>query len=312
MSATYGTSTSTSSGNTKPRARAPRSRRFFVTFWEKRDFLWDENTMQYACMCDDHCSDEHDGKWHGHYYVYYKNPRSWNQLKEYFGNSAHIETKIKSNNSAIDYIMGRGQHANSKSNFHEEGEPPCDNGKHISTRRALEMTNEDLLNLEDHRDVITIKKVQQLLDPGIPVDEMDKEVKVTWICGPSGVGKSTLAKKLVREEGWKFCHWVKHEKDFWDDVGNGLGCAVYDEFRDSDMRAKEFINFIDYSPHSMNIKGGFTRNKFERIFITSLNSPDEIYASLEGEPRLQWLRRMEVIMWDDELKSFLPPMKLAN
>lgn len=309
------TSTSTSSGNTiKPEpVRSVRSRRFFVTFWERRDFLWDESIMQYACMCDDHCNEEHDGKWHGHYYVYYKNPRTWNQLKKYFGNSAHIESKIHSNSDAIDYILGRGEHANSKSNFHEQGEPPCDNGKHISTRRALEMTYDEMKELEDHRDVITIMKVRDLLDPGIDIDEDYKEtLKVTYICGPSGAGKSLLAKKILKAEGYKRYHKVKHKNDFWNKVGLGTGVAIYDEFRDSHMPVSEFINFIDYNTHSMNIKGGSVYNRFERIVITSIDRPDEIYSNVGNEPRKQWLRRMEVILYDEENNTFLPPTKLVE
>lgn len=295
MSTEKRTSTSTSSGNTKARASAKRSRKFFVTFWEKREFLWDDSIMQYACMCDDHCDQEHDGKWHGHYFVYYKNPRTWNQLKKYFGNSAHIETNIHSNSACIDYIMGRGEHANSKSNFHENGEPPCDNGKHISVKQALEMTSDQMLDLEDHRDVISIMKVKTLMDRGIKLSEWKKDVKVTWICGPSGIGKSLSAKEILEKEGYEYAHIVKREGDFWSDVGNGLGAAIYDDFRDSHLKASEFINFIDYNIHSLNIKGASIRNQFERIIITSIQRPDEIYCNLGDEPRAQWLRRMDVI-----------------
>lgn len=313
MSATNDTSLNTSSGNTTTRARAIRSRRFFVTFWEKRDFLWDEDTMQYACMCDDHCSEEHDGKWHGHYYVYYKNARSWKQLKKYFGNSAHIETKIKSNSGAIEYIMGRGKHANSKSNFHEAGEPPCDNGKHISVRQALEMTNEDLKNLEDHKDLFSILKVKEYFDPGIKLTEWHKDIKVTYIVGPSGGGKSLLARDMLIQEGYEYAHnEVKYESTFYHNVGNGMGAAVYDDFRDSHMKASEFINFIDYNTHVLNVKGGSKRNLFERIIITSVQHPLDLYRNMDDEPRKQWLRRMEVIVWDEETQTFLPPTKLVD
>lgn len=285
-----------SSGNTNTGARttSKRSRKFFVTFWNKKEFLYDENVMQYACMCDDMCSEEHGGKWHGHYYVYYRNPRTWKQLKEYFGNDAHIEIP-KSNSGCMDYIMGRGEHANTKSNMIERGNPPCDNGKHISVKAALEMSDEQMLALEDHKDVISIMKVRDLLDDGMDLDEWHKDVKVTWIVGPSGVGKSTMAKSLLKEEGYTKAHIVKHEGEFYHGTGNGKGVAIYDDFRDSHMRASEFINFIDYNRHTMNVKGHSVMNNFERIIITSVQHPEEIYCSCDDEPRKQWLRRMEII-----------------
>lgn len=63
---------------------------------------------------------------------------------------------------------------------------------------------------------------------------------------------------------------VKYENSFWVNVGNGTGCCLYDEWRDSDMRAREFLNFIDYNIQIMNIKGGCVKNRFSVIIITSV------------------------------------------
>lgn len=288
--------------NTKEEApaKAVRSCKFFVTFWQKCEFLWDESIMKYACMCDDHCSEEHDGKWHGHYYVYYKNARTWKQLKKYFGDEAHIEIP-HSNSGAINYIMGRGEHANSKSNMIERGTMPCDNGQHISVQRALSMTNDELKELDDHKDVISIMKVRNLMDDGVDLDNWNKDIKVTFITGDSGAGKSTLAKTILKQEGFKKAHIIKFEQTFYHGVGNGYGAAIYDDFRDSHMKPSEFINLIDYNRHYMNIKGGSILNNYNRIIITSVQNPNDLYSGInDDEPRKQWLRRMEVINLNDD------------
>lgn len=49
---------------------------------------------------------------------------------------------------------------------------------------------------------------------------------------------------------------VKYSNGFWNGVSDGNGCAVYDDFRDSHISASEFINFIDYNVHNLNVKGG--------------------------------------------------------
>lgn len=285
------------SSNTKveARAKAVRSRKFMVTFWEKREFLWDDTIMQYACMCDDQCTEEHDNRWHGHYYVYYKNQRTWKQLKTYFGDQAHIEIP-HSNSGAIDYIMGRGEHANSKSNMIEMGKSPCDNGKHISVQQALSMTQAEMAELDDHKDVISIMKVRNLMDDGIDLNNWHKDIKITYIYGPSGCGKSTLARNMLKDEGYKKAHMIKYESTFYHGVGNGFGAAIYDDFRDSHMKPSEFINLIDYNRHYMNIKGGTVLNNLERIIITSVQNPKWIYSGInDDEPKKQWLRRMEII-----------------
>ena len=87
---------------------------------------------------------------------------------------------------------------------------------------------------------------------------------------------------------------IKHEGDFWNGTGSAK-IAIYDEFRDSSMKPSEFINFIDYNVHTLNIKGGSIINRYELIIITSVQNPKYIYSNVGDEPRKQWLRRMEVI-----------------
>ena len=67
------------------------------------------------------------------------------------------------------------------------------------------------------------------------------------------------------------------------------------------MKASEFINFIDYNKHIMNIKGGSKQNNYELIILTSVQKLEDIYRNMTGEPRLQWERRVEIInMFEDE------------
>ena len=112
------------------------------------------------------------------------------------------------------------------------------------------------------------------------IDDLYKEVEVYYIQGPSGVGKTCKAKELLKEHGYKKVKMIKYENGFWNNVGDGTGCCLYDEWRDSDMRAREFINFIDYNVQIMNVKGGCIKNQFKLIVITSVQPLNEIYLGL--------------------------------
>ena len=63
------------------------------------------------------------------------------------------------------------------------------------------------------------------------------------------------------------------------------------------MKVKEFINFIDYNVHTMNIKGGHIKNNYHLIIITSINDPNTIYSNCidNEETSKQWLRRLTII-----------------
>ena len=89
---------------------------------------------------------------------------------------------------------------------------------------------------------------------------------------------------------------VKYHNGFWLGIGTSK-CCLYDDYRDTDMDPNEFINFIDYNIHVLNIKGGSVKNLYQLILITSVQDPQFIYEykQVKEETAKQWLRRMTVI-----------------
>lgn len=121
-----------------------------------------------------------------------------------------------------------------------------------------------------------------------------KQVTVIYYWGKSGVGKTKTALQYIKEYcSAAYCE-VKYVNNFWIGVNTNCSTALYDDFRDSHMKPSEFINFIDYNIHNMNTKGGYVKNTFRHIFITSIQSPYEIYKNTPEEYKEQWLRRMEI------------------
>lgn len=122
------------------------------------------------------------------------------------------------------------------------------------------------------------------------------DVEVYYIWGESCTGKSKKVFDMLGEDE-KFDR-VKFEKGFWIGVNqyDPVETCWYDEFRDSHMPASEFINFIDYYKNQMNIKYCPSWvNCYKKIFITSIQSPHEIYKNLPEEARTQWIRRLKII-----------------
>ena len=137
-----------------------------------------------------------------------------------------------------------------------------------------------------------VEKINQEEDNILKASEQYKQVTVIYYWGKSGVGKTKTALQYIRDYcGDKYCE-VKYSNKFWIGVNTKVDVALYDDFRDSHMTPSEFINFIDYNIHNLNIKGGYVKNKFRHIFITSIQNPEEIYKNCPEEYREQWLRRM--------------------
>ena len=142
----------------------------------------------------------------------------------------------------------------------------------------------------------TYRKIHE--NDEIDVEDMIKEVVVYYISGPSGAGKTERAKQIIREHKEKYgskVSIVKYESNFWHGVGSNRNIALYDDFRDSHMKPSEFINFIDYNKHYMNVKGGNCLNDYKLIIITSVQPLETIYSGVSGEPKKQWLRRITEI-----------------
>ena len=130
-----------------------------------------------------------------------------------------------------------------------------------------------------------------------------KKIEVYYYWGEPGTGKTQSAIEKILElakdgkiESDKF-NEVKYCNGFWIGVENNSKCevALYDDFRDSHMPASEFINFIDYNIHNMNVKNGHIKNEFKYILITSIQRPEDLYPRspvVEREPAVQWLRRI--------------------
>ena len=164
------------------------------------------------------------------------------------------------------------------------------------------MSDEDIKELPLNM-VNCARKIKDEQKADIKIEDWHKDVQVLYIQGPSGCGKSLKAKKIIAKNsellGGTF-NEVSYHNGFWTGIGNSI-CALYDDFRDTNMPASEFIKFIDYNIHTLNVKGSFKQNKYELIIITSVQRLSQIYKNVSGEPREQWVRRIHLIdMYKDK------------
>jgi hypothetical protein len=272
-------------GNTK-------ARRFQLTLNEVFkypqlfEYLTNLNSLKYLISCKEVAPST--GHEHIHIFICLSKPLKLS-VKKTCG--AHIEKCLGTVKQNIDYIKKDGEILD------EIGEVPRESGGRHTVDELKQINYPDELQWNEYN---TWKKIHTD-NMSIKITDWYKpEVKVTYVWGDSGVGKSKYVHDKCLEEGIEIVDIIKHSGDFWIGVGNAE-CAIYDDFRPSDMKPAEFINFIDYNRHALNIKGGSKQNNYTRIFITSVMDPQYIYSGIcSNEPRKQWLRRMEIINLKDE------------
>lgn len=285
-------------GNTKQPLKKEKA--FILTLNEKtlihyeeiKNYILNLKSNNYYLCC------EHIGQENKHYHIYCQFTNAIKlSIKKLYG--AHIERALGSPKQNIMYLKCEDEKHKklgiTSKLIDEQGEIKLKGGFH-TVKEIKEMNEEEFEELPAmYYNVAT--KIKQEKEFDIDIDDWKKEVEVVWIQGPSGIGKTEKAKKIVRKNkeliGTKV-NIVKFENNFWLGIGNAK-VAIYDDFRDSHMKPSEFINFIDYNKHYFNTKGGMKINKYELIIITTVQDLKKIYKNVSGEPREQWERRIKII-----------------
>ena len=276
-----------------------------VERWDKLySYLISLKSLNYLIACKEKSpATDHE---HIHCYVQFTAPISLSLNKT---EDAHIEICQGTPEQNVKYIKKNGNIIAKFGNLRRKGGP--------TIKEAMEMTEEELMELP----LIYKNKVDDILKSRknvIDADEYYKEVIVYYLYGQSGIGKSYTMIQIIKEEyrnkTIKSTNFndLKYENGFWEGISTQIQVetAVYDDFRDSHMKPSEFINFIDYNRHNMNIKGGEIKNDYKLIIITSVQSPYDLYKAYtekDKEPRKQWIRRIkyvrEITQEPDDLKE---------
>lgn len=225
------------------------------------------------------------GHEHIHLYCQFTNTQRLS-LKKCCG--AHVEKCFGTPEQNVEYIKKEGNI------IIEQGELKSSVKTQFPTIREVEkMTPDERKDLPIQYYNI-VQKINIKDQNKLKASEAKKEITVIYYWGKSGVGKTKTALKYISEYCGDEYNEVKYINGFWIGVTEDCQVALYDDFRDSHMKPSEFINFIDYNIHNLNIKGGSIKNKYRHIFITSIQSPHEIYKNCPEEFKEQWLRRMEI------------------
>lgn len=239
---------------------------------------------------------EHLGQEQKHYHVFvqYTNSKRLS-VKKLHG--AHFEVCYGSAQQNIAYCKAEDdKHKNAGVTaviIEEEGEP-LTKGGNFTVGAIKAMDSPDELPAILYNCYKRIKKDSAV----VRAKDFRKNIKVYWIQGPSGVGKTNKAIDLASEfEDEHECgtDFIKYVNGFYLGTTGTARVAIYDDFRDSHMKPSEFINLIDYNKHWMNIKGDSILNEYLVIIITSVQKFNRIYRNVDDEPRAQWERRVQVI-----------------
>lgn len=116
-------------------------------------------------------------------------------------------------------------------------------------------------------------------------------IKVVWLYGPTGRGKSHLLATIARTPGIE-AYWKPTGQ--WFEGYNGELYLFMDDFRAGDMQFSDLLKLLDKFPVRVPIKGSSANLAAIYIFITTPQEPKITYN--EHEDIEQLMRRIDYII----------------
>lgn len=249
--------------------------------------------------------DVHNFTKHYHIYIQFTNSRRLSPKKLY---GAHFDICYGSAQENINYLTCKDEkHIKLGTQYkliYEQGKPKLKGGI-PSIKDLKNIENED--DLTDYRSYHTWKILNDKKKKRYSVknNNTSKNVQVFYIQGPTGSGKTEfkameIIEKYEADPNYTDFHSEIYKiGEFWHNVDEESDICLYDEFRDHQMKAEDFIRFTNYRKTTFNVKGGNEDNNYKIIVITSKQDLDEIYTDYickKGfETRKQWNRRINLI-----------------
>lgn len=246
---------------------------------------------------------------HIHIMLSFSTPKTFKTIANDFGVETQYVQKIKSNfANALSYLT----HANTP-----EKEPYptsdvftniLDIDKTIEQHRRVKLDDifEEIrngfcrkYNIHKFVNVNDYVKYKQKLDLAFKYYERasinhDRKMRVVYIFGSSGIGKTTLAKKILAELN-KDYYITSGGKNPFDNY-EGQPAILFDEFRDKNMDIEEFLKLTDpFTASMLGTRYQDTAIYCDTMVITSVIPPNFLYQ-WTTEERNQIFRRLPTLI----------------
>lgn len=150
--------------------------------------------------------------------------------------------------------------------------------------------------------------IQRMFKIFAPMRSLDVRPVVELFCGATGAGKTYDAIHSLRDE-YHCDPYVKPPSSIWFDQYRAQKGVVFDEFTAATFQFHLFLTLLDWTPTSVQFKGGSAPFMAEHIIITS-NKPGTWYSKtspLELDAMWRRLHRVVIYRARDDKVEFINP-----
>lgn len=187
-------------------------------------------------------------------------------------------------------VVDNQRYTAKEGDWEEYGEPPKQ-GNRTDWRQAVDQVRArlplvDVIDAQPHL-LPTIRALERLATLTRQPPK-DRDVRVLYIQGPAGCGKTRAIHQAYPEAYWK------PEGEWWDGY-EGQSVVVLDDYY-SDIRYQQLLRVLDRYPLRLPVKGGFVPAEYTTVLITSNANLDEQYPNTLGARREALYRRIHCVI----------------
>jgi len=215
-------------------------------------------------------------------YVEFETVKSLNTMRKLFQNR-HVEIRKGNQEQAIEYCHKDGTNIVEVGTRAKQG---CRTDLDIVRQMAADEGMSSVARVCNLQQIRVAEKFLTYCEPGRTC-----EPEVYWICGGSGLGKSTLALQYC--EGQR-TYTKSNSCKYWDGY-DGHENVILDDFRDSWWPMTDTLRIMNGKNCQIECKGSSRQLLAKRIFFTTIKSPYEYYKGT-GEDQFQLIRRISWIL----------------
>ena len=220
-------------------------------------------------------------------YVEFTTQVGFNALKKRFP-KVHWEARKGTSTQAADYCRKEG------TDIFEEGSI-SKAGKRTDLDKVRAQLQGDDASLRTIVETATSTQSVRFAEIYLKFKEKQRDFKptVTWLYGPTGLGKTYRATMDAKAKGHgDDIHYQTDNCKWWDGY-DGHKVVIIDDIRDTFCSYVRILNLLDRYPCRIECKGGSRQFLARHIYITSPNHPAQTWATIEDKEQL--LRRLDNI-----------------
>ncbi len=225
---------------------------------------------------------EECGTPHFHLYMEHKDAKTFSSIKKKFPR-ANIQIALGNADQNKEYLTKQKL-------ILEQGTP-----KKQGKRTDIETVRDLVAEGANMRSVIPVaKSIQSVRMAELYLKYLERsrdwETKITWFWGPSGTGKSRMAREIFK--GRDYYTTMRNGK--WWEGYDGHECVIIDDIREQSYKYEDLLAMLDRYEFRVECKGGSRQLLAKEIIITCPKRPQDLFQFC-GEDNNQLIRRIHEI-----------------